>query len=55
MYAIDAMRYHATFKDEDTARKCFEEVKELFSYCELKEIIEVRGHYYAQSLAIHHR
>ena len=52
-YEISALRYHVKVDDLDLARAIFNEVKTLFTYCELKEIFNLNGNYYAKSLEIY--
>ena len=54
-YEINAFRYHATVESLDLARAIFDEVKRNFTYCELKEIFNLNGNYYAKSIEIYYK
>ena len=54
-YEISAFRYHTTIESLDLARIIFNEVKYLFTYCELKEVCTINGNYYAKSIEIFYK
>jgi len=54
-YEISAFRYHTMVENLDLARAIFNEVKHLFTYCELKEIFNINGNYYAKSIEIYYK
>ena len=54
-FVVDAFRLWKEFEDEQTAREFFNEVKDNYTYCELKYTVEENGVYIAESLAIAHR
>lgn len=49
-YIVTAFRFYKGFDNLEEAEKCFEENKNDFTYCELKEIVEIEKYYYARSL-----
>lgn len=49
-YIVTAFRFYKGFDNIEEAEKCFEENKNDFTYCELKEIVEIEKYYYARSL-----
>ena len=51
-YAVSAFKFDKEFLTEAEARACFEEVKDSFTYCELKRVDRSDTRYYATSLAI---
>ena len=51
-YAVTAFRFYKEFLTEGEARTYFEEIKNDFTYCELKRIRETILGYYATSLEI---
>lgn len=51
-YAVSGFRFDKEFLTEAEARACFEEVKESFTYCELKKIRETALGYYSRSIEI---
>jgi hypothetical protein len=51
-YAVDAFRFYKEFETEEEARACFEEVKNNFTYCELKKIEKTITYQYSQSIKI---
>ena len=51
-YIVSAFRFFKGFDNEEEARACFEEVKNDFTYCELKKARKMNGYYYAESLEI---
>ena len=54
-YEISAFRYHTIIESLELAREIFNAVKTNFTYCELKEIFNLNGNYYAQSIEIYHK
>ena len=51
-YAISGFRFYEEFLSESKAKARFDEVKDRFTYCELKKIRETQLGYYATSLEI---
>lgn len=51
-YIVDGFKFHKEFTNEAEARKCFEEVKHNFNYCELKVAEITPAAYYAKSIEI---
>lgn len=51
-YVVTAYKVEREFNDKWEAQEYFEEVKRDFTCCELKEVHEGNGRYYAKSLEI---
>lgn len=51
-YVITGFRFEEEFPTEAKARNRFEEVKERFTYCELKKVDHNAHRYYAESIEI---
>lgn len=51
-YVVTAYKVEREFDDKWKAQEYFEEVKRDFTCCELKEVNEGNGRYYAKSLEI---
>ena len=54
-FAIDGYKFHVEFDDEAEARAVFNYIKTRFTYCELKQISNQCGYYYAESLEIYYK
>ena len=51
-YIVEGFKFYKEFATEEEARKCFEEVKNGFNYCELKAAEVTPTAYYAKSIEI---
>lgn len=52
-YIVTAYKFEKTFTNEEDARNCFEEVKTNFTYCEMKKVEIINGHYYGKAIEIY--
>lgn len=51
-YIVEGFKFYKEFTTEAEGRKCFEEVKSGFNYCELKRVENTPAIYYSKSIEI---
>lgn len=54
-YAVSGFRFYEEFLSKSKAKARFDEVKDRFTYCELKKVSRTSTRYYATSIEIFSR